>query len=253
MADQPQRQRKRRRYADVPSPRLWKGATKEAKTLVSWASIYALCRHYGIDSTAPTSFMDLAIALALEYESETLKKSWRSGLFKKYGIDPLDKKADLLLARQLTQKYVWPQIDLQPALARGDEWGTGWSTADLAKLALAVKAIAIVLEGEGKKPAPNAIATALQDKKILPKAIGETMCALLDSHRNQMTNQKAVPSNKWLRTTLIPAVLKPGKPSTKLEVQLCTEVLPLVDKAIAMTWQIDDVSERRKAAVEVPT
>ena len=233
MADQPQRQRKRRRYADVPSPRLWKGATKEAKTLALHASIHALCRHYGIDSNAPTSFMDLAIALTLEYESESLKKSWRSGLFKKYGIDPLGKEADLLLARRLTQKYVWPQIDLPPAIARGDAWETGWSRADLAKLAWAVKIIAIVLEGQGKKPAPSAIAAALQHKKILPKAVAATMCAILDSHRNTMRDPKAVPSNTWLRKTLIPAVLKPGK-STKLEAQMCTEVLPLVAKAIAL-------------------
>ncbi len=287
MAGQAQRQRKRNPYAKLPSPRLWHGSTFDVSTdrAPAWwkrfgydedtwpiaveetrkqelramsASMRALFDHFEFaisDSAdcwdlAPSVWRDIALSLAYRHEKELLVRGKQiicySALYGKYGVDPDDfENADRELVFKLAAKYVWPEVD--PQSEQLDDWGTRWSTPDLARIVRAILAVANVLKGRGKKASARAIADALQDKKalasIIPKKAADDVHALLLHHGNKVSLRKSPKS--WLRKTLIPPVLyPPGKPTTPLQQQLYFAVLPLVCRA--RVGQIEDVSECHK-------
>ena len=266
-----QRRRKRRYYANLPSPYLFNGsalALNPDKPPPGWEKLFgfheevwplvvkdlrkqeqqawllaheALFHHFGIRSSAPGAWRDLGLSLAYRHERDLLVSGnliCYSALCEKYAVDPSDlENADHALVRLLSERHVWPEIE--PSTKKLDDWGTGWSTEDLVRLVLAIFAV-----GAGKKASAHAIADALRDPKALPRIIGETAAAtiraILLKHGNKDKGGSRVSSDSWVRKTLIPAVLNPGKRATPLQEQLYFDVLPLV---WSMAGQIEDVSE----------
>lgn len=275
-----QRRRKRSYYGKLPSPRLFHDSTvalnpeqpppgwvklfgfsKKVWSLVvmdlrkqeqqAWRLAHeALFHHFGMMISTPGAWRNLALSLAHRHERKLLVSGQCicfSALCEKYGVDPADYEcADQTLALKLAERYVWPEID--PPSPKLADWGTRWSTEDLARLVWAILAVASVLEGSGKGGSARAIATAIQDQKglakIIPKGAAANVHAILASHGNRARGGRSMSRETWLRTVLIPAVTKPGKPTTPLKQQLYFAVLPLVHRA--MGGQIEAVSGPRK-------
>ena len=86
------------------------------------------------------------------------------------------------------------------------------------------------MQPNSKKATERAVADVLLDRKqlitVIGKAEADKFFALREGHQNDTVEQHK-DSDSWLRKTLMPAVLRPGKqPSTKLEEQLRYDVWP---------------------------
>ena len=190
-----QRQRKRSYYGKLPSPRLFHGsayALNPDQQPPGWEKLFpkklwprvvmdlrkqeqqawrlaheALFHHFGTMISTPGAWRNLALSLAHRHERELLVSGdcvCFSALCEKYGVDPADYEcADQTLALKLAERYVWPE--LEPPSPKLADWGTRWSTEDLARLVWAILAAASVIKGSGHKGSDRALPPQSRTKK----------------------------------------------------------------------------------------
>ena len=159
------------------SPDDWRRVVEIAKKKAFenwWQLVLAVYAHFGIEFSAPGAHKDLALSLAFRHERNLLVQGGRicyAALCERYGVDPDEQGAEVTLVFALVRKYVEREKSDGPL--RSDDWGTRFSTVELASLTMAIGEVKDHLLGKNEDASVHAIARCVQDQKRLAGIVSD--------------------------------------------------------------------------------
>jgi hypothetical protein len=194
--------------------------------------------YFGISFFAPGAHKDLALTLAFRHERDLLVQGnricWRA-LCERYSVDPHKEGSDVTLSLALVDKYV--AGERRRSEPQSDDWGTRFTTAELAFLTIVVAYVREHLLNIGEDASVRAIAKCLRDRQHLAEIISaktaQSVQAMLLRRGNKSQGASKPLGDRRLRQIIsdvqgLGSVLKSGRNLTLVQMQLYMGVVPLL-------------------------